>query len=323
MRLLEFVRGKRLILLGGTGIVGRVLLSSLIEAGPEHILVTGQRQLLDDLPEGIEYLQASLPSDISVLSLRADYVIALAAMSRPDKATRAPEEAIAANVETTRVLLEHYANTPTRIVLTSSVRSSTLGDVYSATKNATEMIGAGWSGTASVVTVRLGNIIESSRAIQSYENMAWGFGGGYLSSGYDYFQPSFSIPYVFHLALDPDTESATIITPLLPRVPLLFIAGYLAGVGRAEEFKQQEVLGGVPVREGQDVELLPRWWYPHSHKADLSITVANKDRKYYFVTTNFAWRSNDEEATELRNRVEEAQRQPNIAEVLQWLDKEE
>src|ERR1044072_8549061 len=120
MDFLSFLRGKRVLLIGATGRIGTDLLPEIITKQPKILWVTG-RDLKRNVP-GSTYMQCTLPEGIASLPKNVDYVIMLAAISRPNDAKESAAEAIQVNVAAVESLLRHYANTSTRIVLTSSVR---------------------------------------------------------------------------------------------------------------------------------------------------------------------------------------------------------
>ncbi|MBN1427608.1 MAG: hypothetical protein JXB07_04430, partial [Anaerolineae bacterium] len=123
---------------------------------------------------------------------------------------------------------------------------------------------------------------------------------------------SFTIPYVFELALNPNTPGGTIVTPLLPRIPLLFVAGYLAGRQR----KLPKELSDIEIRQDQGMELLPAWWYPYSKLAEWHI---GETLQPHSILTNFSWRLDDDETSDLKSKIETGQRAPKIVEFLAWL----
>lgn len=292
--MLEQLAGKKVVLLGRTGQVGRRL-APLIEAAvgghgsyrdPDHEVI--------DLPEGIN----KLPIDANV-------VICLSAVSKPEDADADPAEALRVNVDAVHRIADHYRGTNCRVIFASSVRSASNDSVYAYTKIATEAIASGVGHSPSVTIMRLGNLIETARVIERLSTSVQTGEGGFVANTVEYFQPMETVPVVLDRALT--YASGTIVTPLLPIVSIPFIAGVFVGFAQARGYSitrwnpEHRQVGVLP-------PLLPSWWLPFTtvDSFDLSdMTATGSTKSISLLATNLRKSKNNEQQSK---EVEEALR---------------
>lgn len=293
-RMLEQLAGKKVVLLGRTGQLGRRL-APIVETavGADGMYYDPDRDAID------------LPRDISKLPTDADVVICLSAVTKPEDADAEPARALAVNVDAVHRLTDHYRGTTCRVVFASSVRSASNDSVYAYTKIATEAIVSGVDGSPPVTIMRLGNLIETARVIERLSVSVRKGMDGFVANTVEYFQPMDTVTVVLDRALGYD--SGTIVTPLLPIVSIPFVAGVFVGFACARGYDvarwnpDHRQVGVLP-------PLLPSWWLPFTTVDSFGLrdeAVTGSMKPISLLATNFRrGRSNEQQNKE----VEEALR---------------
>lgn len=276
--LADSLAGKRVLLLGGSGQIGRCLMPILEDAGART-----------EDPSTDEY---RVPNDIGRIERRFDVVICLSA-TKPGEAKANPAEALRVNVDTVHRLIEHFQRkrTTCRVIFASSVRTVTSASVYAYSKIATEALVAAFTATSvanpSVTVMRFGNVLGGSNVVETFKrDLASGAPGNYIENTIDYFQSPKTIPTILHAALT--CAGGTIITPLLPPVPIPFVAGVLAGVALKNE-RDIRIWNPEYNEVGPPPDLIPKWWIPFTSLSNWKTTRSahNAPDVYPLLLTNF------------------------------------
>lgn len=331
MGLFGFVEGARVLVIGATGRVGRVLSPHIANARPATLALTGTHDTTGNVFDAVskfDYCQVRLPDDIPSLDTDFDYVIVLAGITKPQVANNDPYRAIMLNVESVRRVFEQFAPTKARIVVASTVSSSALNSAYAGTKIALENLVVGFSREANphVTVVRLGNVLKSSGVIVALLKSLSAAGQAQVHSSTEFFQPTHTIPYTFDLALQPEVLAGDIFTHLMYPMPIPFLAGLLAGAHM--NTVTQEWNPSYERTTTNPPYLLPEWWWPYSQfvtinrePTDVPESVRPEDKTVVFLKTNFRRRSDVDEAERVRRRLEN-QRNAEFGMFAQWLKNE-
>jgi FlaA1/EpsC-like NDP-sugar epimerase len=175
-------RGKRVLVTGAGGSIGRELARQVLELGPQHLLLLGrgENSLFEtrlNLPR-----DPAAPVEVALVDLRrTDAVRKLLARVRPEVILhaaahkhvsfmeQAPEEAILNNVVATRSLLDLGAESGVeRFVMVSTDKAVNPKNVMGASKRVAEMLlaerAARGGGPRSIV-VRFGNVLGSRGSV--------------------------------------------------------------------------------------------------------------------------------------------------------------
>jgi hypothetical protein len=323
-RLLSDVEGKRLLVLGGTGRVGKALYPFLVSSKPSSFVLTGQADDLNDEDlKSANYIKLELPEGIARIDpKRYDVVLVLAADSDPRTCNQDAGQAIRVNVETVTRLMDRFRDREARIVVASSIRTSGAQGTYTATKIAVELSVSTFPRQdhgPTVTVVRLGNVLAGSRVFQSLIDALEDPASptkATIGLGTDYFEPTSMIPWHFDKALR--CEHADIITPLLPEVPIGFLAGVLVSIVRPPSD------WNLPLAKATDrLPLLPEAWYPFS-RADtqrLDTEGSSPEDEAVFLVTNFRGK-NDEKQREEIARIIEKQQHAELGRFPEWIREE-
>jgi hypothetical protein len=276
--------GTSVVMLGGTGPVARLIRRQLAERHPASIESPSRQKI-------------RLPGGVDKLPLDCDVVINFAALSRPGPTNSQPQEALDTNVVTVQKLLAHYHHTRTHIVCVSSVKTTVIQSMYGWSKLAAEALVASASDDVQATIIRLGNIIETAPSIMSMIRSIQDIPitGGFIASSSEYYQPADTVLDSISVAIE--SSPGSIVTPLLPAVPLPFIAGYLAGLfQRSQEISLRswapEYVYGDPTPP-----LIPDWWLPYTSVIERA-SAACEDGSSYYLVTNFKARPDAKSAVE-------------------------
>ncbi len=331
MPLFDFLKNKRILIVGATGRVGSILWPRIAAAEPADLVLTGSRDFAQlgnmVIPEA-NYLKINLPNDISAISTDFDYVVLIAGVAKPLDANANPLNAITLNVESVYRILSRFRSTSARIVVASSTSSSVLGSAYASTKIALENLVAGLStqDNPSVTAVRLGNVLETSGVVNALLDSLDIGKRVSVHSSTEFFQPRPTIPYTFHLALLPDAMPGDIFTHLMHPVPIPFLAGLLA----CAKLDSLTADWNPPYerRTAETPFLLPEWWWPYTgfvridrESGDIPREGTSGENKLVFLRTNFTRRFN----VQLQKRVKRIvgnQRNAEFGRFIRWLQLE-
>lgn len=272
-QILQALKGKRVALLGATSNVARALIPYIKEAGVAVFKSPRAR-----LPDDIDKLPK--PEDV-------DVIIHLAAVTKPAAANRDPWNALGLNVATVHLLLHRYNRKGCRLVLASTIRSGAPDSTYAWTKSAAEAIAVSAQGPH-VVVVRFGNVLETSDVVSA---LVRGISGrsvpgqrkrvvdfGYVAGTTDYFHPGVTIPHQLACALS--LPSGSMVTPVLPEVPIPYLAGMLAAYAA---FKMRRPVDHwKPRYEPRPAlpPLIPHWWLRATRLRGVRVRV---DREWIVI----------------------------------------
>ena len=291
-----FLEGKRVLVIGGNGRVGKLLCPQLEAAEPEVLIVTSRRG-----EEG--HFRCTLPDDIDKLPApsEVDVVLNLAAVSTPRSASDDPALALNSNISAVHALIEKYQNRCV-LVLVSSVRSVGLSSLYSWTKLASEALGT--AGKGRIRVIRIGNILAEAGVVAALkESLPISQQGQWVSGGYEYFQSSFSLAVSIRMCMEEDWETPVIITPLLNPVPVSFLAGCLAGWWVRAGAPDLRQWNPVYKYEAGQLGLVPDWWIEHS--AYWSVADPGFERHFGFIVTDFRGDTGVDEHRLIREKLHE------------------
>lgn len=324
-----------MLVIGATGRVGRVLCPKIDSAGPAQFLVTGSQDaadqsFLDTVPKAT-YRQLRLPDDIGSIPKDFDYVVVLAGVAKPQAANDDPFAAIVLNVESFRRIVAHFESTNTRIVVASTVSTSSPNSAYAATKIAVENLAIAFSTVEKpiVTVVRLGNMLKTSGVINTLLRSLTAQGSAEVHSSSEFFQPTPTIPYTFEVALRPEAQAGDIFTHLMFSIPIPFLAGVLAGAYIDEVTPQWNP--PYARKTANPPFLLPEWWWPYTEFVSIDRapgdippeTTSEYDKKVIFLKTNLRRRSNVGEGADTVKATLEDTGNAEFGRFIDWLRVEE
>jgi RmlD substrate binding domain len=318
---------RRVLVLGATSRVARMVLPKLRKELPEADFSVPTRD------------EVLLPDDISKLSLvpgeRPDLVVCLAAIVKPQEANDNPRKTLDVNVRTVGRLIQHYAQTPgCRLIFTSTVRTSSTDSMYAWSKIAAEVLvtsAAPPRVLPHVCVMRFGNLVESADVITGILESVTGrrraradpkLPDGYVVDTGEYFQSADTLIAELALALSDRVRSGSVITPILPRLAVPFVAGLLAGYALATDTLVSDWAPEYRF-ELDPPSPIPDWWLPYTQLEFVDVQAPwGAEVKVPFLITNFDNQPThdkdvrEQETKELKNGIDRASR-PNLGGFIQ------
>ncbi|WP_174615536.1 SDR family NAD(P)-dependent oxidoreductase [Virgibacillus ihumii] len=173
-----YFKGKKILVIGGTGTIGKRIIQSIMEENPELIKVYSrdeykQHQLRLESGENLHTIIGDIRDYDSLLSAMqdVDYVFLLAAMKHVDLCESNPYEAIKTNVYgTNNVIKAAISQNVKKVVFTSSDKAISPTNTYGATKLIAERLisQAEYNkaeGQTVFASVRFGNVMGSRGSV--------------------------------------------------------------------------------------------------------------------------------------------------------------
>ena len=302
-RLIDTLVGRRVLVLGGTGRIGKIVMADF------------PRDLFSEL-KILNSDDVSLPDGVSDLARDWDIVINLAAVARPSNAGKDPIKALQTNFVTVFRLIDHFRDTNCKLLLVSSIRTVAVNSVYAWTKIVAEAIVAAETKGLHVTAVRLGNVLETADSliglIKSISSTS--SSEAFVVGGCDYYQPSSQLLKIFALALN--RPAGSLVTPLLGQTPVPFLAGYLAASlhtvqGGSLDTWNPRYSPAEPIQP-----LIPPWWIPFTRLDK----VHEGENSLYCLVTNFSEKPNNERRSQALRDAIERETQPHFGSIAAHLD---